>query len=675
MAFRLAWSSSVRNVTNLCRTCEIRLNYQSATRIPHTFRRTLNGSIANYGRQTFSTISSDTPSVNVDVTENSASSTQSSSIPDQEPIMQLENKRLDEIYREYQEVSKEGNSLTEQDYINLMNYCKRNSSARAQKFLEGLVDDIQKIAPEKTSLVTRGYNMLLQTYIHDNRWDDAVTLVSTLIKGGHYYNEITINTMISGSLKTSTIKNLHQFIAYLEEHQHKLTDSNVDRLIKACHLGGDVESAIIYFNRAKAGQSEVGSNAYQSMIYVLKLDNRVDEALSVFGDMEKSGIPTTVGTYHILLDLLHFNQRLKEMEDIYKRFQKSGLTPNISIYLAMGWDLTRAMNELTKQGGQLQVRDYNTLIVRSIQDNNIEQAISYFQSMQKEGIQANHVSYSIIMDALLKNRTGSQALDMYEHMIKSGVQPDTHAFNALLAHHIQNDDRVECLKALDRMHDKGFTPDARTINFLMSIVLSDGKDAQKDCEFLMKLFAKLKEVHSPPTAKTYNHVLNGLARLALERPLTPSNKLKITKNQGSASLELLPENAIELMRELYKQMHRSPLKFAKPNSTTYDLLICSLIDATQYRAAMRLYEDSKRSNVSVENDVLVRIQQGLVESGMDMQVIQMFYDHRHKKLPIKDPRYYNSVLDTCRRLGLSDTYQEVLKESEKSAGTSSEDDD
>ncbi|KAI9289310.1 hypothetical protein BC943DRAFT_314062 [Umbelopsis sp. AD052] len=670
MAFRQAWRSNVRNVTNLCRTCEIRMNYSSATRIPHTFRRTLNGSIFQYGRQTFSTISIDTPSINVDATEDFAGSPHSSSIPNQEPIMQLENKTLTEIYNEYQELSKEGSSMTEQDFINLMNFCKRNSSTRAHKFLESVVEDIQKIAPEKTSLITRGYNMLLQTYIHSDRWDDAFTLVSTLMKGGQYYNEVTINTMISGSLKTTTIKNLHQFIAYLEENHHKLTDSNVDRLIKACHLGGDVESAIIYFNRAKADQSEVGSHAYQSMIYVLKLDNRVDEALSVFGDMEKAGIPATVGTYHILLDLLHYNQRSNEMKDIYKRFQNSGLTPNISIYLAMGWDLPRAMDELTKQGGQLQVRDYNTLIVRSIQDNNIEQAISYFQIMQKEGIQANHVSYSIIMDALLKNRTGSQALDMYEHMIKSGVQPDTHVFNTLLAHHIQNDDRVECLKALDRMHEKGFTPDARTINFLMSIVLSDGKDVQKDCEFIMKLFAKLKEVHSPPTAKTYNHVLNGLARLALERPLTPSNKLKITKKQGSIPMQLLPENAIELMRELYKQMRRSPLKFAKPNSTTYDLLICSLIDATQYRAAMRLYEDSKRSNVTVGNDVLVRIQQGLVESGMDMQVIQMFYDHRHKKSPIMDPRYYNSVLDTCRRLGLSDTYQEVLKESEQCDGIS-----
>ncbi|KAH8556635.1 hypothetical protein BGW37DRAFT_536812 [Umbelopsis sp. PMI_123] len=671
MAFQQVWRSGIRNVPNLCRSCEIRINRKTPVWIPHTFGRSQNSAIANSGRTSFSTISTDAPPIGIDVTEHPVDTMKPSSISDQEPVMHLENKKLNDIYKEYQQLAKKGSSVTEQDFINMMNFCKRNSSARACKFLESLVDDIQKIAPEKTSLVTRGYNMLLQTYIHDDRWDDAVKLVSTLLENGQYCNEITINTMINGSLKTSTIKNLHQFMSYLEKHNHVLTDSNVDRLIKACHLGGDAESAIIYFNRAKAGFAQVGSNAYQSMIYVLKLDNRIDDALSVFGDLEKSGIPPTVGTYHILLDLLHQNERLEEMDDIYKRFQQSGITPNISIYLAMGWDLSKALDELTKQGGQLQVRDYNTLIVRSIQENNIEQAISYFQSMQKEGIQANHVSYSIIMDALLKNRTGLQALDMYEHMIKSGVQPDTHAFNTLLAHHIQNNDRVGCLIALDRMHEKGYIPDARTINFLMSIVLSDGQDAQKDCEFLMKLFAKLKEVHSQPTAKTYNHVLNGLARLAQQRPISASNKVKITKKHGNMSFELSPENAIELMRELYKQMRRSPLKFAKPNSTTYDLLICSLIDATEYRAAMRLYEDLKRSNVPIGNDVLVRIQQGLVESGMDMQVIQMFYDHRNKKSPIQDPRYYNSVLDTCRRLGLSDTYQEVLKESEQLTGRSS----
>lgn len=671
-SFKHIWRTGIRQASYVCRTCEPRSTFRYASRVRHTTYIIPKLATPSYCRVSFTTVAKDIASTNVDISE-PAIPPKPFSLHDEDPVINLDNKTLDDIYKEYRQLAEEGKPITEQDYINLMTFCKRNNSVRAVKFLESLVDDIRSIDPKKASLITRGYNMLLQSYIHDRRWSDAMELISNLLAETKYYNEVTINTMINGSLKTAAkLKNLHQLMTCLETHKYQLTDSNVDRLIKAYHLVGDTESSIINFNRMKAGLGEVGSLAYQSMIFILKMDNRPDDALAIYNEMKKSGVNTTIGTYHILLDMLHHKGRLEEMQEIYKQFQQSGLQPNVSIYLAMGWSLNAATEELRRQGAPLQIRDFNTLIVRSIQENNIEEAISYFQAMQKEGIQANHVSYSIIMDALLKNRTTAQALDMYDHMIKHGVKPDTHAFNTILACHIRDDDRIGCLDALDKMHEKGYTPDARTINFLMNLVLSDGLDAQKDCEFLMKLFLKLKEFHSRPNTKTYNNVLDGLARLSLDRSSSTNatNTFKVIKKQTRSvgSLEVSPANALELMRNLYKEMLRSPIKFSKPNSVTYDVMIGSLIDSIEYKAALRLYEDSKRSRISLGNGILVRIQHCLVESGMDMQVVQMFYDHRNKNMPIKEIRYYNSVMDTCRKLGLEDTYHEVVKEYERVTG-------
>jgi pentatricopeptide repeat protein len=584
---------------------------------------------------------------------------------DTEVNIDVDNRRIDDIYTEYQERIANHQTITEQDFINIMNACKRSTSKWATNYLKLIIQNIQTHNSDNSSLIIRGYNMLLQKYINDKRWDEAMAQLEQLLSQTQFYSAITINTMINGSLKTSSTKNLHQLVSSLERHGYQLSDSNMDRLIKTCNIMGDPESAILYFNRAKAGLGKLDIQAYQCMIYVLKSNDRPDDALAIFQEMQDAGINPTVATYHILLEMLCKKGRTDEMEDLFEKFEQSGLQPNISIYLAMNWGVNKALQQLEKHAIPLQVRDYNTLIVQSISDNNMEEAISYFKSMEKAGIQANHVSYSILMDTLLKNDQTAQALEMYELMIESGVKPDTHTFNALLARHVINGDRNDCLEALDKLHDKGHSPDSRTANFLMSIILKEGKDVQKDCEFLIKLLYKLKEYRCSPNTKTYNMVLEGLSRFSYnsELPEIANGSFRgLQKGSKPQFLEVSAANVPDIMKTIYKEMRQSPIKFCKPDSRTYDLIIRLLLDISQEKAALRMYEDAKRSRMHLSDQLLVHIQKHLASSGMDMQIVQMFYDHRNKRYQIRDSEYYNLLLETCKRLGLDDTRQEVIKD-------------
>lgn len=577
----------------------------------------------------------------------------------------VDKRSLDEIYSEYQEKIANHQTIVEQDFINIMNACKRSTSKRATGYLKHIILSIQAHYPDNSSLIIRGYNMLLQKYINENRWDDAMAELEQLLSTTQFYSTVTINTMINGSLKTSSTKNLHQLISSLERHGFQLSDSNMNRLIKTCHMMGDPESAILYFNRAKAGLGKLDVQAYQCMMYVLKSNDRPDDALAIFKEMQDVGVKPTVATYHILLEMLCKKERKEEMEKIYMKFKQSDLQPNLSIYLAMNWDMDNALQQLKSQGIPLEVRDYNTLIVQCINDNNMEEAISYFKAMEKAGVQANHVSYSILMDNLLKNDQTAQALEMYELMVNSDVKPDAHTFNALLARHIKNGDRNDCLDVLDRLHDKGHSPDSRTANFLMSMILNEGKDVQKDCEFLVKLLSKLKEYGCAPNTKSYNMVLEGLSRLSYNNELSEVSTRPIRgfqQGNRSRSLEVSVANVPDLMRNIYKEMRQSPIKFCKPDSQTYDLMIRLLLDSSQEKAAFRMYDDAKRSRIRLSDQLLVHIQKHLASAGMDMQIVQMFYDHRNKRYQISDTEYYNMLLDTCQRLGLDDTRQEVLKD-------------
>lgn len=69
-----------------------------------------------------------------------------------------------------------------------------------------------------------------------------------LLSQTQFYIAITINTMINGSLKTSSTKNLHQLVSSLKRHGYQLSDSSMDILIKTCNIMGDPESAVLYFN-------------------------------------------------------------------------------------------------------------------------------------------------------------------------------------------------------------------------------------------------------------------------------------------------------------------------------------------------------------------------------------------------------------------------------------------
>ncbi|KAJ2961990.1 hypothetical protein NQZ79_g2771 [Umbelopsis isabellina] len=653
------WSSLrfiVRNASHLRPLPNVRQSPLNCSRI----KRLHNGqcdTLRTFRRQAYSTEIHSTVS-NSDTSENISNQ-------NDEATIDVDKRSLDEIYSEYQEKITNHQTIIEQDFINIMNACKRSTSKRATNYLKHIIQSIQTHYSDNTSLIIRGYNMLLQKYINDKRWDDAMAELEKLLSTTQFYSTVTINTMINGSLKTSSTKNLHQLISSLERHGYQLSDSNMNRLIKTCHVMGDPESAILYFNRAKAGLGKLDIQAYQCMIYVLKSNDRPDDALDVFKEMHDAGVKPTIATYHILLEMLCRKGRREEMEKLYKEFEHSELQPNLSIYLAMDWDLNKALQQLKSRGISLEVRDYNTLIVKCISDNNMEEAISYFKEMEEAGVQANHVSYSILMDNLLKNDQTAQALKMYELMIDSDVKPDAHTFNALLARHVTNGDRNDCLDVLDKLHVKGHSPDSRTANFLMSIVLKESKDVQKDGEFLLKLLSKLKEYGCAPNTKSYNMVLEGLSRLAYDNELQEiSNRPNRGGQQSNKSrtLEVSVANVPDLMRNIYKEMRQSPIKFCKPDSHTYELIIRLLLDVSKEKAALRMYDDAKRSSIRLSDQLLVHIQKHLASTGMDMQIVQMFYDHRNKRYQIRDTEYYNMLLETCQRLGLDDTRQEVLKD-------------
>merc|ERR1719271_1211048 len=124
------------------------------------------------------------------------------------------------------------------------------------------------------------------------------------------------------------------------------------------------------------------------------------------------------------------------------------------------------------------VAKHITMIRNCAAENNLQGAISVFDSLERSGVDLNSVIYNTVLDACVECRDLKAAEAWMEQTKKAGMA-DVVSFNTLIKAHLQNGNFFKARFLIQTMKKEDIQPNRVTFNELINAMVSKGGETQR----------------------------------------------------------------------------------------------------------------------------------------------------------------------------------------------------
>ncbi|CAN8253428.1 unnamed protein product [Cochlearia groenlandica] len=164
--------------------------------------------------------------------------------------------------------------------------------------------------------------------------------------------------------------------------------------------------------------------------------------------MVSGGMAPNIWTYNILLHGLCNNGKLEKALVIFEDLQKSEVEPNIFTY--------------------------NIIIKGMCKTEKVEDAWCLFCSLGLKGVKPDVVTYNAMISGFRENRLMQDAYTLFMKMKEGRVLPNDCTYNMLIRARLTDGDKAASAELIKEMRSCGFIGDVSTIS-LMTNMLYDGR--------------------------------------------------------------------------------------------------------------------------------------------------------------------------------------------------------
>eukprot|EP00743_Colponemidia_sp_Colp-15_P010764 GILK01011900.1.p1 GENE.GILK01011900.1~~GILK01011900.1.p1 ORF type:complete len:637 (-),score=90.97 GILK01011900.1:178-1983(-) len=307
---------------------------------------------------------------------------------------------------------------------------------------------------------------------------DAVNLVNRLTMAGSKPGVSVFTrllTLCAQSRHAELGKTVHQMILTSALVPDVFLLNALLNMYAKCH---DINNALAVFNRLSEQKAGPNTVSYNIIIAALARVGRSEQALNLFAEMRKRGLPVTQITItavlracsnsrsltddslrifqsmqtdlHIRPNLFHYNvvihslcrsERLSEAMALYADMKGKDIKPDILTYttllsgcadvgaLGVGIQLHQ---ELTASGLRVDTVANNVLLNMYARCGDIEKAVSIFEHM-KYTKALTAVTWTTMIGAFGQHGRGEEALNTFHQMKQHGFSPDPEAVVAVLS--------------------------------------------------------------------------------------------------------------------------------------------------------------------------------------------------------------------------------------------------
>ncbi|KAL6581150.1 hypothetical protein OROMI_007073 [Orobanche minor] len=370
------------------------------------------------------------------------------------------------------------------------------------------------------------------------RYLPDVSIYDVLIRGLCKKNEIKKALVLYMQMQESGISPdvgiLSQLLLCIQEQRDMiqlLEDSSMDldmgkrvllysSISKGLVNGGYADKAY-YLLKAWIGSSIINlkpdTRCFQTVIDGLCNANKLDMALDLFHNMDRSGCKVSVVLFNNLIQCLSNADRLNECFDLLsemkenpdKEFQPTHFTFNCILgCLCRRQDVAGALGflrEMRACGHEPWIKNYTLLVKKLCDHGKADKAYHFLSNMTEVGFPPDMIAYSATIDGFLNIDQLDRGLKIFREICQRGYCHDVVAYNTIIKGLCKAKRVTEAEDILNEIFGKGLVPSVVTYNLLIDGWCKDGNTDQA-----VLCFSKMLEREQEPNLITYTTLVGGL---------------------------------------------------------------------------------------------------------------------------------------------------------------------
>jgi pentatricopeptide repeat protein len=249
--------------------------------------------------------------------------------------------------------------------------------------------------------------------------------------------------------------------------------------IDACIRNGDMDHAVRVFDEMSSPDTcKPNSVIYTSLIRGFARFSQPDRALALYKDMQQKGVECSSLTFNSVLDVVarHFSDPA-EMNAVLNDMKAARISPDIVTYSILikasctAGNLENAMSlfeQLKREGLVLDEIAFNSLLNGCSKNNKVAYAESVFSAMLALKVRPSNVTCSILVKMYGKAKMLDKAIGILELMEKEySEKPNLHVYTCLIQACVQNMQVKRGWELFHEMQDSGVEPDGVTYGTLI----------------------------------------------------------------------------------------------------------------------------------------------------------------------------------------------------------------
>jgi pentatricopeptide repeat protein len=193
--------------------------------------------------------------------------------------------------------------------------------------------------------------------------------------------------------------------------------------------------------------------------------------------------------------------------NLFQDMKQNNITPRSSVYTIL---LTACAHEKKLIQGKELIEDlkgnlplniyhYNAILNLYAQCGDLNTAISYLSTMEKNQIRPDNVSYTTLLAGCAQHSNSKVGKKIYQQMVDQKIRMDTILYNALIMMFAKSGEMLRATQLLQDMPLHQTKPNVNTYNILIAESL--------DTNHALTIFQMMKAAGIEPTVEVYTSLL------------------------------------------------------------------------------------------------------------------------------------------------------------------------
>ncbi|KAI3409632.1 uncharacterized protein J3R85_019112, partial [Psidium guajava] len=303
------------------------------------------------------------------------------------------------------------------------------------------VDVLERVENKGGPVDVVAYNTLVKGFCGIGKVKVGHRLLEEMERKGCLPNADTYNLLISGFCDSGMMDLALDIFNDMKTDGVSWNFATFDALIRGLCFGGRTDDGFEILELMEENRNGSGGriNPYNSVLYGLYKENRMNEALEFLIKMERL-FPRAVDGCLKILGFCH-EGRSGDAKIVYDQMIGEGGFPNVLVYDSLIHLLNREgnvrsafelMNEMIGRGYFPVASTFNALISGFCRHGKIGSALKLMEDAIKRGCGPNAESYRPLVDAFCGKGEHDMGFKLLLQMVEMGIAPDRSMWNALL---------------------------------------------------------------------------------------------------------------------------------------------------------------------------------------------------------------------------------------------------